>query len=71
MNLDIRLPIGMLFFILGSLLTIYGFLSDKTIYTRSLGINVNVWWGLVLVVFGSLMTLAALRHERKPASRSE
>jgi hypothetical protein len=55
MGLDIRLPIGGLFSILGGLLTGYGLVSDRGIYVRSLGINVNLWWGLALLVFGVVM----------------
>ena len=54
-NLDIRLPIGLLFATLGGLLTAYGALADRAIYQRSLGINVNLWWGLVMLAFGALM----------------
>ena len=55
MKLDLRLPIGLMFSIIGVLLAVFGFASDPTIYQRSLGINVNLWWGLVLVVFGLVM----------------
>lgn len=55
MNLDVRTPAGALFIVLGALLTIYGFASDAAIYQRSLGINVNLGWGLVMIVFGALM----------------
>ena len=55
MNLDLRLPIGLMFSIFGALLTGFGLISDDAIYARSLGINVNLWWGLVLLVFGMLM----------------
>ncbi len=54
MGLDIRLPIGLLFTIIGIVLTIYGVVGDKAIYERSLGYNVNLVWGLVLLVFGAL-----------------
>jgi hypothetical protein len=54
-NLDIRLPIGLLFATLGGLLTAYGAIGDRVIYQRSLGINVNLWWGLVMLAFGALM----------------
>jgi hypothetical protein len=54
MNLDIRLPIGGLFFLLGLLLTGYGLMADDAIYARSLGINVNLTWGLVVLAFGAL-----------------
>jgi hypothetical protein len=55
MNLDLRLPIGLMFSIFGALLTVFGLISDDAIYAKSLGINVNLWWGLVLLVFGMLM----------------
>jgi hypothetical protein len=55
MKLDLRLPIGLMFSIIGVLLTVYGATSDPAIYQRSLGVNVNLWWGLVLVVFGLVM----------------
>ena len=55
MGLDIRLPIGGLFSILGVLLGGYGLVSDRGIYERSLGINVNLWWGVALLVFGVVM----------------
>ena len=53
--LDIRLPIGILFTLLGLLLVVYGLVSDPSIYQRSLGINVNLWWGLAVLAFGLLM----------------
>jgi ABC-type Fe3+-siderophore transport system permease subunit len=59
MKLDIRLPIGLLFCILGALLVFYGAISDTDTYARSLGININLWWGVALVVFGGCMLLLA------------
>ena len=66
MNLDLRLPIGLMFSIIGVLLTGFGLISDDAIYARSLGINVNLWWGLVLLVFGLVMLglVARARRER-------
>jgi hypothetical protein len=61
MGLDIRLPLGVLFTLLGVLLAGFGTLSDAAIYQRSLGININLRWGLVLVVFGALMLWLAWR----------
>lgn len=55
MGLDIRLPIGLLFAVLGLLLLGYGAISDPAIYQRSLGININLGWGAVLEVFGLTM----------------
>ena len=51
-QLDVRIPIGGMFTTFGVVLIVYGLVSDPAIYQRSLGINVNLWWGLVLVVFG-------------------
>lgn len=65
MNLDLRLPIGLMFSIFGVLLTLFGLVSDQAIYAQSLGINVNLWWGLVLLGFGVVMLAFALRAARK------
>lgn len=55
MTLDLRLPLGLMFAVLGLLLSGYGLASDPSLYVRSLGINVNLWWGLVLLAFGLAM----------------
>ncbi|HEU4585925.1 MAG TPA: hypothetical protein VFT57_03940 [Gemmatimonadaceae bacterium] len=65
MNLDLRLPIGLMFSAFGVLLTIFGLVSDRSIYQRSLGINVNLWWGLVLLAFGLVMLFYGIRGERR------
>ena len=76
MNLDIRLPIGGLFTLLGLLLTGYGLLGDAADYRRSLGHNLNLWWGIVVLAFGVLFlwmgrkgTAAARPAEAEPAGR--
>jgi len=70
MNLDLRLPIGLMFTIFGAMLVAYGLVSDEAVYARSLGINVNLWWGLVLVAFGLTM-LALARAGRNAANRTQ
>ena len=55
MKLDIRLPIGLLFSIVGALLTVFGMVSGTAIYQRSLGVNINLLWGIVLLLFGLTM----------------
>jgi hypothetical protein len=65
MRLDIRLPIGMMFAILGALLAGFGLLSDKAIYNRSLGININLIWGTVLIVFSVLLLWLGSRKNHK------
>jgi hypothetical protein len=64
MGLDIRLPMGLMFTMLGAILTIYGAISDRAIYERSLGHNVNLWWGMVLLAFGLVFTYYGLRATR-------
>jgi hypothetical protein len=72
MNLDIRIPTGLLFSIIGVILVIYGAVThftDPTMYEKSLNINVNLWWGLALVAFGMVMLALAWRAshaEKKP-----
>jgi predicted histidine transporter YuiF (NhaC family) len=67
--LDIRLPIGGLFTVLGLLIGGYGIgtSSDTVHYARALGVNINLWWGLVMLVFG-LLLLGAARQGRSGAS---
>jgi hypothetical protein len=64
MQLDLRLPIGILFTIYGVLLAAYGLLGNKEQYARSLNININLTWGLVMLVFGVLMLVFALRNKK-------
>lgn len=64
MRLDLRLPMGLMFTIFGGLLLVYGLVSDRAIYTRSLGINVNLWWGAVLLAFGLVVLGLAARAAR-------
>lgn len=61
---DLRLPIGALFTIIGVLLVTYGLLGSDAGYERSLGINVNVRWGVVVLVFGVTMLAFARRVKR-------
>jgi hypothetical protein len=61
-TLDIRTPIGVMFSIVGAILVVYGYSSDPAIYARSLGVNINLWWGLVLLVFGVVMFVLGRRE---------
>ena len=60
-NFDLRVPIGLFFGLIGIAMTLYGAFSDKAIYARSLGININLGWGIVLLAFGGIMLLFAWR----------
>lgn len=67
MHLDVRLPIGLLFGFLGLVLVAYGLLSDREIYRVSLGINVNLGWGIILLLFGALMFFFGWKKHPDPA----
>jgi len=72
MQLDIRLPIGLMFAVIGVMLAIFGMISNQAIYDRSLGININIWWGLILLAFGIVMFLLGRRgtSAARPADES-
>jgi hypothetical protein len=65
---DIRLPIGGLFLLLGGVLTVYGLAtkSDVQLYARSENIAINLWWGIVMVIFGALMLYFGSRAKQRP-----
>ncbi len=71
MRLDIRLPIGMLFSICGILLVLFGALSNRQLYERSLDININLWWGLAMLVFGMVMLFLGRRRKYAGPIRDE
>ena len=61
MGLDVRIPVGLMLAIMGVLLVGYGLAGDRSIYARSLGINVNLWWGGVLLATGLIFLALAAR----------
>jgi len=63
---DIRFPIGLMFSLLGVLITVYGFftMSDTGLYQRSLGINVNLFMGIIMLIFGSIMLFFAIKKKK-------
>jgi len=60
-QLDIRIPIGLMFTVLGALLTAFGLITGGRTTAHSQGINVNLWWGIVMLVFGIVMFLFGRR----------
>jgi hypothetical protein len=69
MGLDVRLPVGLMFVVMGVLLVGYGIAGDHSIYTRSLGININAIWGSVLLAVGAvLLALARMAMGRRDRS---
>jgi len=66
MDLDIRLPIGLLFVAIGGLLSVCGLVANPATYAaHALGVNIDLIWGLILAAFGALMLLLAWRHRQR------
>ena len=73
MGLDLRWPIGLMFSLIGVMLVVFGLItnSNQQIYERSLGLNINLYWGLILLVFGGWMLTMAWRGARKAAQQNK
>ena len=67
MGVDIRFPIGLMFTILGLILTLYGLFtaSNGELYKISFDININLWTGIVALLFGVLMLFFSRRGRKK------
>jgi len=63
---DIRIPIGLMFTIIGILISVFGFatMSNTEMYHKSLGINVNLIMGLLMLAFGLIMLYFARRKKK-------
>jgi hypothetical protein len=70
MNLDLRIPMGLMFTMTGAILTAFGLATrdNAALYVKSLGINANLWWGIVLLVFGITMLVLGRRSQARMAS---
>jgi protein-S-isoprenylcysteine O-methyltransferase Ste14 len=66
--LDIRWPIGLMFSLVGVLLVLCGLVASPADYQKSLGINIDLIWGLVLLIFGALMLALAWKDGRAAAA---
>jgi hypothetical protein len=70
MDFDLRYPIGILFSAYGIILTAFGAVTNGTdIYKKSLGDNINLQWGIVLLVFGFFMLGLAIRAKKSSNSK--
>jgi hypothetical protein len=67
MGVDIKFPIGLMFSIFGMMLSLYGLFTngDVVLYSRSLGVNINLWCGLGMLVFGLIMLVLAWTGKKK------
>jgi hypothetical protein len=67
MSLDLRIPMGLLFTIVGGIMSIFGFFTrGSAIYVRSAGMNINLIWGVIMLVFGITMYLLGRRGDKRP-----
>jgi len=57
MNLDLRIPMGMMFSMAGAVLLAFGVATRNRpdFYTRCFGMNPNLWWGIVVLAFGLIV----------------
>jgi sulfite exporter TauE/SafE len=63
---DIRIPIGLMFSILGVLITVFGFvtMSNTQMYQKSLNVNVNIIMGILMLIFGLIMLFFAMKKKK-------
>jgi len=66
MGLDIKIPIGLMFAILGIILAIFGLATNGSeMYEQSLGHNINLWSGIFMIVFGGFMLAVSDLFKKK------
>jgi len=67
MGLDIKIPIGLMFSIFGLILTILGLITvgDTAMYEQSLGYNINLFSGIIMLVFGCFMLVTSRLFKKK------
>jgi hypothetical protein len=69
MDLDLRIPMGMMFSMAGAVLVAFGLATRNRadLYAKSFGINADLWWGIVVLLFG----LVVLHYGRRGQGRIE
>jgi len=68
MSLDLRIPMGLMFLIVGGIMSLFGFFTrGSVIYERSAGMNINLIWGLVMLAFGLTMFLLGRASDKRAA----
>ena len=67
MGLDIKIPIGLMFSLLGVILTILGLVTagNTGMYEQSLGYNINLFTGIVMLIFGGFMLFTSRLFKKK------
>jgi hypothetical protein len=72
MGLDIRIPLGLVFLLIGGIMGVFGLAThgDATLYQKSLGININLVWGSLMFAFGAIMFFFGKRHKAPAAANA-
>jgi len=64
MGLDIRIPLGLIFLIIGGIMSVYGVVTRQSaIYEKSLDVNLNLVWGALMLLFGAVMFFVGRRQK--------
>jgi multisubunit Na+/H+ antiporter MnhG subunit len=65
MGLDIRIPLGLIFLIIGGIMAAFGLFThgDAALYERSLGVDLNLTWGVLMFIFGGIMYFVGRRQK--------
>lgn len=71
MSMDIRFPIGFMFTIIGLIITVWGLIGSPEIYKKSLNVNINLWTGLAMLVFGLAFLLMSFVAQAKNKKQNE
>jgi hypothetical protein len=74
MSLDLRIPLGLMFILIGAITGVFGFFTrGSAMYQRSAGMNINLIWGLIMLAFGLMMYLlgrnGAVKTAQSPPSK--
>jgi len=70
MGLDIRIPLGLVFLLIGGIMSVFGIYThgDTALYQKSLGMDINLDWGGIMFAFGLIMFLFGKFSKRPDAS---
>ncbi len=63
--IDLRLPIGIFFILVGLIITIYSIIAPAYVPHIKEHINIDLYWGIVLLIFGIPMTIFGWMAEQK------
>ena len=57
MGLDIRIPLGLVFLLIGGIMGVFGIYThgNTALYQKSLGMDINLDWGGIMFALGAIM----------------